>query len=79
MQSRLGDGFGRSSGELNARRVKLVPSAVYTKMTTSYPNAALEYISAIGGVSSTIMAVLGFIHGFHLKFFARHQRVAVGP
>ena len=54
-----------------ARRVKLVPAATYTKMSTAYPSPGLAYLSAIGGISSTIMAVLAYVHAFHLKFLNR--------
>ena len=34
----------------------------------SYPGLGLAYLSAIGGLSSTILA---YVHAFHLKFFHR--------
>lgn len=37
----------------------------------SYPGLGLAYLSAIGGLSSTIMAILAYVHAFHLKFFHR--------
>jgi hypothetical protein len=40
-------------------------------MSTAYPSPGLAYLSAIGGISSTIMAVLAYVHAFHLKFLNR--------
>ena len=66
-----------STETVYARRVKLVPAATYTKMTSAYPSPGLAYLSAIGGISSTIMAILAYVHAFHLKFF--HSKASFAP
>ena len=71
MNQMRADNLVTSGGTVYARRVKLVPAATYTKMSTAYPSPGLAYLSAIGGISSTIMAVLAYVHAFHLKFLNR--------
>ena len=66
-----------SNQEVNARRVKLVPSATYTKMTTTYPSPGLTYLSAIGGISSVIMAICSVLHSFHLSLFKKNAPAVV--
>ena len=67
--STANNGYTCGAASVNAKRVKLVPAPTYTKMTTTYPSPGLTYLSAIGGISSVIYMLLGYVHRFHLKVF----------
>ncbi len=68
--------FGTTGATVNAKRVKFVPSPTYSKMTTTYPSPGLTYLSAIGGISSVIMAICGVLHSFHLSLFMKKNAPA---
>ena len=69
--------FGQSGTTVNAKRVKFVPSPTYSKMSTTYPSPGLTYLSAIGGISSVIMAICSVLHSFHLSLFKKNAPAVV--
>jgi hypothetical protein len=69
--SNLKTEFGDTSGDVNAKGIKLNPFPLYTKSTTSYPSPVMAYLAAVGGIAATLGGMFGLIHTVHLEMLKR--------